>query len=53
MNLINARLRALHLVDRNNPLAEIVAKKIIEISKTGINDPAQVSRLAIKDLKFL
>jgi hypothetical protein len=26
-------LRALHLVDRNDPLTEIVAKKIVEVSK--------------------
>ncbi len=45
-------LRALHLVDRNDPLTEMVAKKIIEVSKAGINDPAQVSQLAIKDLRF-
>ena len=45
-------LRAMHLVDRNDPLTEMVAKKIIEVSKAGINDPAQVSQLAIKDLRF-
>jgi len=45
-------LRALYLVDRNDPLTEIVAKKIIEVSQTGIIDPAQISRLAVKDLGF-
>ena len=45
-------LRAMHLVDRNDPLTEMVAKKIIEISKAGINDPTQVCQLAIKDLGF-
>ena len=45
-------LRAMHLVDRNDPLTEMVAKKIIEISKAGINDPAQVCQLAIKDFGF-
>jgi len=43
-------LRALCLVDRNDPLTEIVARKIIEIGQTGISDPAQISKLAIKDL---
>ena len=43
-------LRALHLVDRNDPLAEIVAKKIVEVSKAGNSDPAQISRLALKEL---
>ena len=45
-------LRAMHLVDRNDPLTEMLAKKIIEVSKAGINDPAQLSQLAIKDLRF-
>jgi hypothetical protein len=35
-------LRALHLVDRNDPLTEIVAKKIVEVSKAGNSDPAQI-----------
>jgi hypothetical protein len=43
-------LRALHLVDRDDPLTEIVAKKIIEISQTGISDPAEISKLAVKEL---
>jgi hypothetical protein len=43
-------LRALNLVDRNDPVTEIVAKKIIEISQTITNDPAQISKLAIKAL---
>jgi len=45
-------LRAMHLVDRNDPLTEMIAKKIIEVSKAGMNDPAQVCQLAIKDLRF-
>jgi hypothetical protein len=43
-------LRALNLVDRNDPLTEIIAKKIIEISQTITNDPVQISKLAIKAL---
>jgi hypothetical protein len=43
-------LRALHLKDRNDPITEIIAKKIIEVAHTGVNDPAQISQLAIKDL---
>ena len=43
-------LHALHLVDRNDPLTEIVAKKIIEISQTGISDPVEISKLAVKEL---
>jgi hypothetical protein len=43
-------LRTLCLVDRNDPLAEMIAKKFIEISQTGVKEPAQISELAIKDL---
>jgi hypothetical protein len=43
-------LKALCLVDRNDPLTELVAKKIIRIGGIGIDDPAQVSAKAIKEL---
>jgi hypothetical protein len=43
-------LRTLSLVDRNDPLTEMIAKKIIEIGQTGVKEPAQISQLAIKGL---
>jgi hypothetical protein len=43
-------LRSLGLVDRNDPIAEMVAKKIIEIGQTGVRDPADICALAIKNL---
>jgi hypothetical protein len=42
-----ATLRALHLVDRNDPITEIVVKKIIEVGQRGIHDPAQISARAM------
>jgi hypothetical protein len=42
-------LGALHLVDRNDPIAEIVARKVIEIGKRG-GDALQISDLAVKEL---
>ena len=42
--------RSLCLVDRNDPIAEIVAKKIIEIGATGVRDPAEISKLAVEQL---
>jgi hypothetical protein len=45
-------LKALSLKDRNDPLTEMIAKKIIEIGQTGLTDPAQISELAIKDLRI-
>ena len=51
--LNDAYERALHdlcLVDRDDPLTEIIAKKIIEVCSTGISDPAEISERAIKRL---
>jgi len=43
-------LRSLHLVDRDDPLAEIVARKIIEIGATGVRDAAEIAEIAVKQL---
>ena len=43
-------LRSLSLVDRDDPLCEIVARKVIEIGATGVLDPAEISKLTIKRL---
>jgi hypothetical protein len=43
-------LREIGVKDRDDPLAEIVARKIIEIGQTGIKDPAEISRLAVERL---
>jgi hypothetical protein len=43
-------LRSLWLVDRNDPIAEIVAKKIIEIGAADVRDPAEISKLAVEQL---
>ena len=46
-------LLALHLVDRDDdPLAEMIAKKIIEIGATDVSDPAELSEIAVKQLDF-
>jgi hypothetical protein len=42
-------LRSLSLVDRNDPLTELVARNIIEVG-TGILDPAEIAKAAIKRL---
>lgn len=36
--------------DRNDPLTELIAKKIIEIGQTGLRDPAQICRRAVEAL---
>jgi len=43
-------LRALGLKDRDDPITRIVAKKVFEIAQTGMEDPAEISRVAIKQL---
>jgi hypothetical protein len=42
-------LHTLHLIDRNDPITEIVARKVIEIGKNG-GDPAEIARLTVKAL---
>jgi hypothetical protein len=43
-------LRILNLIDRSDPLAELLAEKIIEIGQTGLRDPIQIGRLARKEI---
>ena len=44
-------LRSLSLVDRNDPLTEMLARKIIEIGATGMSDPEKISEMAVKHFK--
>jgi hypothetical protein len=39
--------------DRDNPLTEMIAKKIIKIAQTGVYDAAQLSALAIAELGII
>jgi len=43
-------LRSLSLVDRNDPICEIVARKVIEIDAAGTHDPKEIASLAVKQL---
>jgi hypothetical protein len=43
-------LEALGLTDRSDPITELVAGKIVEISQAGVRDPALLARRAIEDL---
>jgi hypothetical protein len=38
------------LKDRDDLLTRIVAEKIFEVGQTGIEDPAEISKLAMKQL---
>ena len=43
-------LRKIGLVDRDDPITEMIARKIVEIAQTGIHDPAELSAIAIKEI---
>jgi hypothetical protein len=43
-------LHTLCVKDRDDPLTEMIAKKIIKIAKAGIDDPIQIAARAIKEL---
>ena len=43
-------LRGLGLVDRGDPIAEMVAKKVIHIAEGGVRDPTDIAALAIMEL---
>lgn len=43
-------LRAFGLVNRNDPITELIAKKIIELAQRGVREAKQLSALAVKEL---
>jgi hypothetical protein len=45
-----AALRLLRLTDRTDPVTEIVAKKIIEVTRNGERDPPRICARALKEL---
>ena len=45
-----AALTKLRLVDRTDPLTELIAKKIIEVTRNGEQDPTSICARAIKEL---
>jgi hypothetical protein len=46
----DAALQLLRLTDRHDPVTEIIAKKIIEITRAGERDPPRICARAIKEL---
>jgi hypothetical protein len=43
-------LRGIGLVDRDDPLSEMVAKKVFKIAKSGVRDPADIAARAVVEL---
>ncbi|HEV3397625.1 MAG TPA: hypothetical protein VG100_15880 [Xanthobacteraceae bacterium] len=46
-----AALARLGLKDRSDPMAEMVAKKTVELAKEGERDPVRLSELIVKSLQ--
>lgn len=45
-------LHSLHLVDRNDPICEMVARKVIEIDAAGTHESEEIASLAAKQLRI-
>ena len=45
-----AALQLLRLTDRNDPVTVMVAKKIIEVTRSGESDPPRICARALKEL---
>lgn len=46
----NNTLCRLSLVDRNDPLCEMVARKIIEVEATGVTNAVAISEVAFRQI---
>ena len=46
----NLALHGLNLVDRNDPICEIVAQRIVEIGLDGTRNPQEIATLTTKQL---
>jgi hypothetical protein len=40
-------LHALHLENRDDPAAQLVARRVLDIAASGIRDPREISRIAV------
>ena len=40
-------LNLLGVVDRNDPLCDLVARKVIEVGTTGISEPREIAEMAV------
>jgi hypothetical protein len=43
-------LHALHISDRDDPINQVIAQRIIAGARTGGRDPSDLCKIAIKDL---
>ena len=45
-----AALRIVQLADRNAPITDLIAKKIIDVGRSGERDPDRICALALSEL---
>ncbi len=45
-------LDRLHLVDRNDPICEMVARKVVEVGLDGSRNPQEIAVRTIKQFEF-
>ena len=43
----NHALNFLGVVDRNDPLCDLVARNVIEVGTTGISEPREIAEIAV------
>ena len=43
----NHALNLLGVVDRNDPLCDMVARKVIEVGESGIGEPREIAEMAV------
>ena len=47
-NVFEDLLQTLGLADREDPVATLVAQKVIELAQTGVRDPIRLKRLTLE-----
>ena len=43
-------LRTLHISDRDDPINEVIAQRIVEGARAGVLEPDALCKMAVKDL---
>lgn len=49
----NHALSLLGVIDRNDPLCDMVARKVIEVGALGISEPREVAEMAVARIGLL
>jgi hypothetical protein len=47
-NVFDDVLQKLNLADRNDPVTEMVAKKLVDLANSGIRDPERLKALTVR-----